>query len=158
MVVENDNINIKIMCDTTSLKSSESTSCKITGYSDSEITGLQFKLDSSSGINISDITTSSIWEGDGEDGNVILYTDESKSDNFDIATFKVTCKKANKKSTITASDIYISDEQYNLIQLENTSLEINKQNNSVFNLNILFLIIAIVLIIIMLFIFKKKKH
>lgn len=96
--------SISISCGSTSIEVGSSTSCTVTGYSDSEVSALAMNLSSGGTISISNIVTSSIWQGNGSDGNIQLYTDSNKSGNFSIATFTASGNNAGNGS-ITASGI-----------------------------------------------------
>lgn len=84
---------VNVSCEEKELEVAESMLCTITGTSDEEISGLQFHLIMDKKVIIDEIKTSSIWEGDGEEGHFGLYTDENKKGTFEIGTFKVTAKK-----------------------------------------------------------------
>lgn len=82
--------SISVTCNSTSIKVNESTNCTIKGTTSTSVSSLSSKLSSSGNIKISNISTSSIWQGNGDGGNIDLYTDVNKSGTFAIATFKVT--------------------------------------------------------------------
>ena len=96
--------SISISCGSTSIEVGSSTSCTVTGYSDSEVSALAMNLSSGGTISISNIVTSSIWQGNGSDGNIQLYTDSNKSGNFSIASFTASGNNVGNGS-ITASGI-----------------------------------------------------
>lgn len=104
--------SISISCGSTSIEVGSSTSCTVTGYSDSEVSALAMNLSSGGTISISNIVTSSIWQGNGSDGNIQLYTDSNKSGNFSIATFTVSGNNAGNGS-ITASGISFTGADFN---------------------------------------------
>ena len=81
------------------------------------------KLKSSGNIKISNIVTNSIWQGDGEGGNIDLYTDSNKTGTFNIATFNVTATSEGT-GTISVSNITFSDANFEEKNVSATSLNI----------------------------------
>ena len=122
--------NMAINCDKQVLEVGQSTSCKIVGTSDDEVSALSFLLQSNNVISVSDVVTSSSWQGDGKDKNVALYTDENKKGTFDIATFKVTANKAGNGNVYTEKllfatkdfqNVNLKDISYNIVAKEKES-------------------------------------
>ena len=103
--------SVSISCNNSSIEVGSNTTCTISGYSDSEISALSASLTSSGSISISNINTSSIWQGNGGDGNIQLYTDSNKSGGFSIATF-----------TITGNSIGSGNINLNSVSLKNLKL------------------------------------
>lgn len=120
---------ISISCDgNNTVMASSSITCKITGYTNSAVSGLQFHLTSDSLATISNIRVASIWQGDGEDGNIGVYTDTNKTGIFDIATFTLTAKDTGGTAHIYANDIIFSDASFNIISYENQTQNVTIQN------------------------------
>ncbi len=144
---------VNISCESTELEVSESTICTITGTTNEEISGLQFHLIMDKKIVIDEIKTSSIWEGDGEEGHFGLYTDENKTGTFDIGTFKVTAKKGGTVE-IGAEDISFSSASFELVPLQDEVLKIKIKGN---NLGFIFGIVGIIAIVLLITFFLKRK-
>ncbi len=146
---------VNISCESTELEVSESTICTITGTTNEEISGLQFHLIMDKKVVIDEIKTSSIWEGDGEEGNFGLYTDENKTGTFEIGTFKVTAKKGGTVK-IGAEDISFSSASFELVPLQDEVLKIKvKRDNLGFILGIIIGVIGVIFLIT--FFLKRKK-
>lgn len=148
---------VNVSCEEKELEVAESMLCTITGTSDEEISGLQFHLIMDKKVIIDEIKTSSIWEGDGEEGHFGLYTDENKKGTFEIGTFKVTAKKGGGKVKIGAENISFSSASFELIPLQDEILKIKVQGDQ---LNFIFLlgIVGVVGgILFCIFLLKRKK-
>lgn len=144
---------VNISCESTELEVSESTICTITGTTNKEISGLQFHLIMDKKVVIDEIKTSSIWEGDGEEGHFGLYTDENKTGTFDIGTFKVTAKKGGTVK-IGAENISFSSASFTLVPLQDEVLKIKIKGN---NLGFIFGIVGIIGIVLLITLFLKRK-
>lgn len=84
-----------IKCQKTTLSPNESTTCTITGTSSSEVSAIEMELEVGANLKLTSINTDSSWQGDGEDGIIILYTDKNKTGTFDIGTFTVQAGNIN---------------------------------------------------------------
>ncbi len=122
-----DGISIQCENDGAMLASSK-VACRITGHTSSAVSGLQFRLTSDSLVTISNIQVASIWQGDGGDGNIGVYTDTNKTGTFDIATFTLTANEAGGTAHIYANDIVFSDASFNIHSYGNQTKNIVVQN------------------------------
>lgn len=77
-------------CDRSVVNPGDTINCTLRGVSDEQITSVSGKIVLDSKLSLYSINTSSIWEGNGENGNIQLHSDSSKTGTFDIATFRVT--------------------------------------------------------------------
>lgn len=118
-----EGINIDCGSDNAMLTSSSLT-CKITGTTQSAVSGLQFRLTSNDLATISNIQISSIWQGDGDDGNIGIYTDTNKTGTFDIATFTLIAKNTGGVAHIYANDILFSDASFNIHSYGNKTKDV----------------------------------
>ena len=114
---------LKVSCGSTKLEPNKETACTITGTTTSAVSSVSAKLKSSGNIKISNIVTNSIWQGDGEGGNIDLYTDSNKTGTFNIATFNVTATSEGT-GTISVSNITFSDANFEEKNVSATSLNI----------------------------------
>ena len=82
---------LNIKCDSNTIKVGDSVTCTLKGnVSDYEVSAFESKIDiTESDLKLEKVEVDSIWEGDGEEGNVVLYTDKNKSDKFNLLTFTV---------------------------------------------------------------------
>ena len=101
-----------ITCAKNTLEIGGTTTCTISGTASAGVSVVSAKLSSSGGISISEITSASIWQGDGEGGNFELYTDENKTGTFQIGSFKVTANSAGT-GTITFGSVEFGDADFN---------------------------------------------
>ena len=116
--------SVNISCNDSSITVGSSTNCSITGNSDSEVSALAMSLSSGGNISLSNIVTSSIWEGNGSDGNIQLYTDSNKTGNFSIATFTVTGNSVGS-GTITVSGVMFTGADFNDVGVSGKNIVIN---------------------------------
>ena len=74
-------------------------------------------------VNISNITTAG-WEGNGNDGDIELYTDINKSGNFAIASFNVKEMKVGS-GNISVNNISFSDSAFKETSISSKNYTIN---------------------------------
>lgn len=114
---------VNVSCSATKIKPNDTVNCSITGTTSSAISSLSAKLNATGNIKISNIKTSSIWQGDGADGSIELYTDSNKTNTFNIATFQVTGTKVGTGS-IAINNTVFYDSQFQEINVGNKTLNI----------------------------------
>ena len=112
-----------ISCNSTSIEVGSSTSCTLYGYSNEGVSAVAASLTAGGSISISNINTSSNWQGNGSDGNIQLYTDSNKSGSFGIVSFTVTGNSVGS-GTINVGGIRFSDASFNENGISGTSLSI----------------------------------
>lgn len=115
--------SVSISCNNSSIEVGSNTTCTISGYSDSEISALSASLTSSGSISISNINTSSIWQGNGGDGNIQLYTDSNKSGGFSIATFTITGNSIGS-GNINLNSVKFTDASFSENSISGSSITI----------------------------------
>ena len=85
--------------------------CNLKGTSDKPISSLSAKISVNGEVEFVSFTTNSIWEGNGNNGVLDLYTDVNKTSLFEI--FTVTLKlgsNSNKFGTVIVSNIIYYDD------------------------------------------------
>lgn len=112
-----------ISCNSTSIEVGSSTSCTLYGYSNEGVSAVAASLTAGGSISISNINTSSNWQGNGSDGNIQLYTDSNMSGSFGIVSFTVTGNSVGS-GTINVGGIRFSDASFNENGISGTSLSI----------------------------------
>lgn len=112
-----------ISCNSTSFEVGSSTSCTLYGYSNEGVSAVAASLTAGGSISISNINTSSNWQGNGSDGNIQLYTDSNMSGSFGIVSFTVTGNSVGG-GTINVGGIRFSDASFNENGISGTSLSI----------------------------------
>lgn len=115
--------SISISCGSTSFEVGSSTSCTLYGYSNEGVSAVAASLTAGGSISISNINTSSNWQGNGSDGNIQLYTDSNMSGSFGIVSFTVTGNSVGS-GTINVGGIRFSDASFNENGISGTSLSI----------------------------------
>ena len=98
------NGSINITCDSEEYGTKETAICKITGTSDVEVYSISAKVNSTTAN--ATFTADSSWQGNGDDGNIQLYTDNGKKGTFNIGTLKVSSKDTDGLLTITDVNLY----------------------------------------------------
>lgn len=103
--------SLSLECNTDVVKT-EQLSCTIKGNSTTNITSISAKVITGNNINFVSFTPSSAWKGDGEEGQIELYTADDINGNFNIGTinFKVTSLYDGGTSSITIDQISFYDE------------------------------------------------
>ena len=96
--------SINITCDSEEYGAKETATCKITGTSDVEVYSISAKVNSTTAN--ATFTADSSWQGNGDDGNIQLYTDNGKKGTFNIGTLKVSSKDTDGLLTITDVNLY----------------------------------------------------
>ena len=99
--------SVNITCDEEN-KTSNEVVCKVTGQSDEEVYSISGMINE--GSNLPDLnvnfTADSSWQGNGDEGNIQLYTDNGKKGIFNIGTLKVSSKDTDGLLTITDVNLY----------------------------------------------------
>ncbi len=85
---------ISVSCDKTKIAPGDSTTCRITGNTSGKIAGFSSAIEVGEGLTLGTITKDSIWEGEGSNGTMDLYTSDDKTGKFNIASFTVTASSS----------------------------------------------------------------
>ena len=80
--------SINIICPSKTNAGSTIT-CQVTGHSDGKVSSLSARLTTSNQIESATFITDGIWQGNGNNGNIQLYTDVNKTGNFNIGTINI---------------------------------------------------------------------
>jgi hypothetical protein len=122
--------NMTISCPTNG-KVNDNITCTIKGNASSgEVSSLSATIELSSNLQFVSFNTSSIWEGNADNGVIDLYTDSNKTGNFDIGTLTV---KINNNTTnpavVTIKSIIFYDKNFLPKNVSNVSSNINIQSD-----------------------------
>ena len=117
---------INLSCDKTTGDWGENIECIMTGTvaSTSQVSSLSSQIKLSDNLELVEfVTDSTIWRGDGEGGNIQLYTADNQSSTFNIGSFIVRIKEGtnNTHETIKLEQNYFYDENFEEQAIENTS-------------------------------------
>lgn len=119
-----------ITCDEKNISKNESVVCNLKGkINEYDVSAFSSTLLDGTNYKIEEITPDTSWEGDGEKGDIDLYTDENKSGEFNILSFKVSLINDNEKEIhINLSKNSFFDENFEEHPLNDTSvtLVVNK--------------------------------
>ena len=120
-VLSNDLI---LTCDSDEIKLYDEVICTLMGNVTSyEVSAFSSTIETfGSDFELVEVNVDEIWQGDGDGGDIDLYTDENKSGKFALVTFKVVLKDINQDEiVINLIDNSYFDEEYQEHNLENIS-------------------------------------
>lgn len=108
--------NIKITCDKEKIKAGDSTTCIISGITDSEIIGISATLNLTDNLTFTSFTKNNSWsEGSIENNKLDIYSENYLNNNFDIGTMVITVKDniSNTNEKMTLKDITFQNDKSN---------------------------------------------
>lgn len=130
--------SITIICDKTSLNVNETTNCTLKGNLNDSITSVAGKLESTSNLEISEVSKTSNWIG--EEGRIInYYSSPQEAGNFDIATFQLKALSSGSGSvTLTKisdtdgdeTPVNIGNSEFELVEVPEPTLNIQVTSNT----------------------------
>lgn len=106
--------NVSMSCNSTTLNPGGTTDCTIIGNITEEVSAVSMDLKLGSNLTLEKITPSSAWQGDGEGGDIDLYTDTNKKGKFEIATFTIKAASIKEGATtnLSLSNVTLSDKNF----------------------------------------------
>ena len=108
--------NIKITCDKEKIKAGDSTTCIISGITDSEIIGISATLNLTDNLTFTSFTKNNSWsEGSIENNKLDIYSENYLNNNFDIGAMVITAKDniSNTNEKMTLKDITFQNDKSN---------------------------------------------
>ena len=96
--------SVSITCDKESYGMNDTATCSVKGTSNEEVYSISASIVDTSNATI-EFTTDSAWQGNGDEGNIQLYTDTGKKGTFNIGTLKVKLKDASTSDTSLGLEI-----------------------------------------------------
>ena len=96
--------SVSITCDKESYGMNDTATCSVKGTSNEEVYSISASIVDTSNATIEFITDSA-WQGNGDEGNIQLYTDTGKKGTFNIGTLKVKLKDASTSDTSLGLEI-----------------------------------------------------
>ena len=128
------NGSVNLECDKVTLDPGESTTCHVTGNITEEVSTVSAQIKVGEHLTLVSVSTDSIWEGDGEEGNVQLYTDVNKIGTFKIASFVVQADDTGGVSThVSLTDVHLSDADFQETSFTVPDVEIQISSVSTIN-------------------------
>ena len=107
--------------------------CSLKGYSDTYVSSLSAKLKVDGNIEFVGFNTNSIWMGDGNNGDIELYTDVNKTGEFSIGTITVrlSINDNGRNGIVLIEDISYYDDKFKEIVVSDISsnIKILSMNN-----------------------------
>ncbi len=97
--------------------------CDITGNTDQIIIAVSAKVRTNSNLSFASFSPSSIWQGDGSDGSIELYTADDIIGNFSIGTLNlnVTSVAEGYNTSAVLESVFFSDVDGNDIKIDSVS-------------------------------------
>ena len=112
--------SVSIKCPST-MDSNSEFSCEVTGNSNNFITSLSAVVTTTKDVSfVSFIPDSGIWQGDGVNGQIDLYTDVDVKNNFKIGVIKLK-NNGNTDSSVTIDSIFFYDINDKEIKVDSVS-------------------------------------
>ena len=96
--------SVSITCDKESYGMNDTATCSVKGTSNEEVYSISASIVDTSNATI-EFTTDSAWQGNGDEGNIQLYTDTGKKGTFNIGTLKVKLKDTSTSDTSLGLEI-----------------------------------------------------
>lgn len=134
--------SVNISCSPSTIKSGETTSCTITGKTDSDVSSISMGIKLSENLEAVEFKPNSTWLGDDiSNGKIDIYTnsgDPVKSE-FTIGTLKIKAKSGviakDESLTLTSNVFYHDRAEYNIPDAT-TSIRIPSNNNSLSSIKV----------------------
>ena len=105
--------DVTVSCAKDKLLKGETTTCTVKGNITEGVSAVSAKVDLGENLTFVSFTPDSSWQGDGEEGNIELYTDNNKSGNFNIGTITVKAGDTSGVSTrVGLKEVKLSDASF----------------------------------------------
>ena len=134
--------SVNISCSPSTIKAGETTSCTITGKTDSDVSSISMGIKLSENLEAVEFKPNSTWLGDDiSNGKIDIYTnsgDPVKSE-FTIGTLKIKAKSgviAKDESLTLTSNVFYHDRAEYKIPDATTSIRIPSNNNSLSSIKV----------------------
>lgn len=134
--------SVNISCSPSTIKSGETTSCTITGKTDSDVSSISMGIKLSENLEAVEFKPNSTWLGDDiSNGKIDIYTnsgDPVKSE-FTIGTLKIKAKSgviAKDESLTLTSNVFYHDRAEYKIPDATTSIRIPSNNDSLSSIKV----------------------
>lgn len=118
----------------------DSVSCSIKGNTTTTTIAVSLKVKTGSNITFKSFMPSSVWQGDGEDGNVDLYTANDILGKYDIGTLNLNVESSYQglDTSITLYSVSVYDRDGKETKLDNYTkkIRIASNDNTLSSLNI----------------------
>lgn len=131
--------NIYMTCDQDNV-TKNNLSCSIKGNTTKEIIAISLKVQTGNNLSFSKFIPSTVWQGDGEEGNVDLYTANDILGKYDIGTLNINVESSYQglDTNITLYSISVYDKEGKEIKLDNYTkkIRITSSDNTLSNISI----------------------
>lgn len=116
--------NLILTCDSEEIGIDDEVVCTLKGnVTEYDVSAFSATIETfGSDFELEEVNVDKIWQGDGDGGDIDLYTDENKSGKFDLLTFKIILDDPKEDEiVINLVDNSYYDEEYQEHNLENIS-------------------------------------
>ena len=128
---------IKLDCPKEIAPKSEFT-CQIKGKTDMLVTGISAKIQTDKSLELVSVITDKIWQGDGKDGDIKIFTDSEVTGDFNIGTIKFKTNGENNNISIDSIIFYDNKVKSHKIESVSVNIFVNneiKENNQTNNIS-----------------------
>lgn len=118
---------ISLNCESDNEQNKLEYNCSLEGnVSEYEVSAISATIEENDKYKIISITPDEIWQGNGENGNIDLYTDENKKNRFKIAKIKIELLNNNiDEFELLIKNINLYDENFLEHKVKNVSQKIS---------------------------------
>lgn len=130
--------DVTVSCAKNKLSKGETTTCTVKGNITEGVSAVSAKVDLGENLTFISFTPDSSWQGDGEEGNIELYTDNNKSGIFNIGTITVKAGNTSGVSTsVGLKEVKLSDASFSETDMtvQPFSIRIPSEVNSLSSIN-----------------------
>lgn len=152
--------SVRFDCPNTTIPNGESITCTLVGTADEEVSGISAKLVEGDSLELSECDSDSSWQGDANNGKIVLYTDTGKSGSFTIATFTINpIDEKAEKGVVRVEDITFVGSDFQEVSIDSQEIEFVIESSSPKFLiyGIIGGLLVIIIIVIVVVLKKKKK-
>ena len=133
--IASSNTKLSLECASASLSPGTSFDCALHISTSENISSVKAKLKAGANLTVVSVTPSDGWWGDKDDSDIAYITDENKTGNFVLATFKVKAAAINTglTTTISIDDINLYNDNFTKVILDSDALTKNIRIPSTIN-------------------------
>lgn len=145
--------NIMVYCPS-NVQKDEQFICEIIGYSDFEVSAIEYQFKVDEKYEKIDFIVDSTWEGSELNNIVLLYTDENKIGKFNIGKIVLKSKEDKKNPQVETIKLTFGDKKFNeIVIVDNVNNMESKKEKKPTEKNNYFKYVIILMIIGVLFVF-----
>ncbi len=104
--------------------------CELSGKTDANVSSLSATVVLSEGLSFTSFIPKNVWQGDGANGDIELYTDVIQKGTFSIGNIKIK-STATASATVSINDVSFFDDNDKERKVANVSKNISIKNSNV---------------------------